>query len=187
MSPAPKFTGSDLKACRSDGQTRDTLDILVASHRYITNSQGVSGRAQDAIMRPQVIPKHFMIQTRQMKTSGFLASSSLGRIVRLVALCLTLLGLVINANAQKATRATTPAPARPVPSDVMLRIVRAEDERRWDNDLGVLLFDKEMRVRERSALAAGRIGDERSVASLVSLIQTDRESSVRAIAAFALG
>ena len=69
----------------------------------------------------------------------------------------------------------------------MLRIVRAEDERRWDNVLGVLLFDKEARVRERAALAAGRIGDERAVASLVSLLQTDMEASVRARAAFALG
>jgi cyclophilin family peptidyl-prolyl cis-trans isomerase/HEAT repeat protein len=80
-----------------------------------------------------------------------------------------------------------PAPAKPVPADVMLKIVRAEDERRYDNDLGVLLFDKEMSVRERAALAAGRIGDERAVASLIALLQTDREESVRARAAFALG
>jgi cyclophilin family peptidyl-prolyl cis-trans isomerase/HEAT repeat protein len=89
---------------------------------------------------------------------------------------------------QKASaRAVTTPAAKPVPDDVMIRIVRAEDERRWDNDLGILLFDKEARVRERAALAAGRIGDERAVASLVSLLQTDREASVRAMAAFALG
>lgn len=74
-----------------------------------------------------------------------------------------------------------------IPMDVMMRIVRAEDERRWDNDLGVLLFDKTARIRERAALAAGRIGDERSVASLISLLQTDKDESVRARAAFALG
>src|SRR5918911_766349 len=84
-------------------------------------------------------------------------------------------------------RPPKPAPAKPVPADVMLKIVRAEDERRWDNDLGVLLFDKEVAVRERAALAAGRIGDERAVASLIALLQTDREATVRARAAFALG
>ena len=122
-----------------------------------------------------------------MKTSGSVAISSRDRIVTLVAVSLMVFGLAIRADAQNAARPTSPAPARPVPADVMLRIVRAEDERRWDDALGLLLFDKEPRVRERSALAAGRIGDERSVASLVSLIQTDREPSVRAIAAFALG
>jgi cyclophilin family peptidyl-prolyl cis-trans isomerase/HEAT repeat protein len=84
-------------------------------------------------------------------------------------------------------RQPRPAPAKPVPADVLLKIMRAEDERRWDNDLGVLLFDKEAQVRARAALAAGRIGDERAVASLVALLQTDREPSVRARAAFALG
>jgi cyclophilin family peptidyl-prolyl cis-trans isomerase/HEAT repeat protein len=103
--------------------------------------------------------------------------------------CALVLGFCSEAlSQQKASeRAATTSAAKPVPDDVMLRIVRAEDERRWDNDLGILLFDKEARVRERAALAAGRIGDERAVASLVSLLQTDREASVRAMAAFALG
>ncbi len=97
-----------------------------------------------------------------------------------------------SAAAQQKKRSTPqrppkPAPAKPVPADVMLKIVRAEDERRWDNDLGVLLFDKEASVRARAALAAGRIGDERAVASLSALLQTDKEASVRARAAFALG
>ena len=66
--------------------------------------------------------------------------------------------------------------------------MRAEDERRWEaSDLGVLLFDADARVRRRAALAAGRIGDERAVASLIGLLQNDKEQSVRAIAAFALG
>ncbi|HKR02621.1 MAG TPA: HEAT repeat domain-containing protein, partial [Pyrinomonadaceae bacterium] len=89
--------------------------------------------------------------------------------------------------AQRQPKTATPPPVRPVPDGVMLRIIRAEDERRWDNDLSVLLFDKDGRVRERAALAAGRIGDERAVASLVTLLQTDQEESVRAMAAFALG
>lgn len=80
-----------------------------------------------------------------------------------------------------------PASVKPVPDELLLRIMRAEDERRWDTELGALLFDKDARVRERAALAAGRIGDERAVASLVALLQTDAEASVRAMAAFALG
>ncbi len=103
--------------------------------------------------------------------------------------CALMLGARGGAVAQqkKPKQPPKPAPAKPVPADVMLKIVRAEDERRWDNDLGVLLFDKEASVRERAALAAGRIGDERAVASLTALLQTDREESVRARAAFALG
>ncbi|MDX6693189.1 MAG: hypothetical protein QOF02_792 [Blastocatellia bacterium] len=85
-------------------------------------------------------------------------------------------------------KAAAAAPARPVPEETLLRIMRAEDERRWESsDLGVLLFDTDARVRRRAALATGRIGDERSVASLISLLQNDKEQSVRAMAAFALG
>ncbi len=69
----------------------------------------------------------------------------------------------------------------------MIRIVRAEDERRWDTDLGSLLSDKNPSVRARAALAAGRIGDERAVPLLVSLLQIGKDDDVRAMAAFALG
>ncbi|HKQ51520.1 MAG TPA: HEAT repeat domain-containing protein, partial [Pyrinomonadaceae bacterium] len=118
----------------------------------------------------------------------------MGRRLSAYAFCCALLlwacGASAAAQQQKKTapqRAPRPAPAKAVPADVMLKIVRAEDERRWDNDLGVLLFDKEAVVRERAALAAGRIGDERAVASLVALLQADKEATVRARAAFALG
>ncbi|HEX8494044.1 MAG TPA: peptidylprolyl isomerase [Pyrinomonadaceae bacterium] len=80
------------------------------------------------------------------------------------------------------------APASAVSDEIMLRIMRAEDERRWEaTDLGVLMFDADSRVRRRAALAAGRIGDERAVASLIALLQNDKETRVRAMAAFALG
>jgi cyclophilin family peptidyl-prolyl cis-trans isomerase/HEAT repeat protein len=69
----------------------------------------------------------------------------------------------------------------------MMRIVRAEDERRWDADLLALLTDKSALVRRRAALAAGRIGDERAVASLSSLLRGDADANVKAMAAFALG
>ena len=74
-----------------------------------------------------------------------------------------------------------------VPREILLRIVRAEDERRWDADLSGLLSDRNRAVRARAALAAGRIGDERAVPALVSLLQNDQDGNVRIMTAFALG
>ncbi len=70
---------------------------------------------------------------------------------------------------------------------VLLRIVRAEDQRRWDDQINSLLSGANPSVRARAALAAGRIGDERAVPTLVSLLQNDKNDHVRAMAAFALG
>ncbi|HJR08052.1 MAG TPA: peptidylprolyl isomerase [Pyrinomonadaceae bacterium] len=85
-------------------------------------------------------------------------------------------------------RASAKARALPVPEETLLRIVRAEDERRFDAaDLGALLSDANASVRSRAALGAGRIGDARAVAPLVALLQTDKSEQVRATAAFALG
>ena len=74
-----------------------------------------------------------------------------------------------------------------IPEAVYLRILRMEDERRWDADMGKMMFDKEARVRRRIALAAGRIGDRAALAPLLALLQSDTNESVRAMAAFALG
>lgn len=74
-----------------------------------------------------------------------------------------------------------------VPLSLMLRIVRAEDRRRWDETLQNLFGDGRASVRRRAALAAGRIGDRRAVEPLVVLLRGDRDESVRAVAAFALG
>ncbi|MCA1593087.1 MAG: peptidylprolyl isomerase [Acidobacteria bacterium] len=75
-----------------------------------------------------------------------------------------------------------------VPAETLLRIVRAEDERRWEaSDLGVLLTDRSAAVRRRAALAAGRIGEEGAVAPLSALLRTDANEGVRVMAAFALG
>ena len=73
-----------------------------------------------------------------------------------------------------------------VPLPILLRITQAEDERRWDDELRALLAHRDAAVRTRAALAAGRIGDEGSVAPLVSLLK-DADADVRAMAAFALG
>ena len=74
-----------------------------------------------------------------------------------------------------------------VPENLLLRIVRAEDERRWDNDLRSLLTARSAVVRKRAALAAGRIGNEQAVADLTNLLRHDDEQEVRAMAAFAIG
>jgi cyclophilin family peptidyl-prolyl cis-trans isomerase/HEAT repeat protein len=76
---------------------------------------------------------------------------------------------------------------RPVPAATLLLITRAEDERRWDDDLRNLLSNPSATIRKRAALAAGRIGNEDSVSALTNLLEKDADTSVRAMAAFALG
>lgn len=88
--------------------------------------------------------------------------------------------------AQKPMTAPRRQAAR-VSQNVLLTIIRAEDERRWDNALIELLQDKDPAVRRRAALAASRIGDELAVPALTSLLQEDKDDNVRAMAAFALG
>lgn len=74
-----------------------------------------------------------------------------------------------------------------VPKPLLLAIVRAEDQRRWDGVLEALLSHSAPAVRSRAALAAGRIGDDLAVPALVSLLQSDKNRTVRSSAAFALG
>ena len=71
-------------------------------------------------------------------------------------------------------------------NDVLIRILKAEDERRWDTDLKELLANANPTIRKHAALAAGRIGDEDSVTALSGLLQ-DKDIGVRATAAFAIG
>src|SRR5207302_3247129 len=72
-------------------------------------------------------------------------------------------------------------------TNIQLNILRHEDERRWDDQLKALLADNNPKVRQRAALAAGRIGDESAVPVLAEMLLTDREADVRQMAAFALG
>ncbi len=74
----------------------------------------------------------------------------------------------------------------PIPPAISVRILKAEDERRWDTDLKELLANPNAAIRKRAALAAGRIGNEDSVSALSGLLQ-DTDVDVRAMAAFALG
>jgi cyclophilin family peptidyl-prolyl cis-trans isomerase len=79
------------------------------------------------------------------------------------------------------------AQKRPIPPPTLLQIVKAEDERRWDDALRNLLSSPNASVRERAALAAGRIGNEDAVGALTPLLEKDKDVTVRAMAAFALG
>jgi cyclophilin family peptidyl-prolyl cis-trans isomerase/HEAT repeat protein len=84
------------------------------------------------------------------------------------------------------TAGTRSAPTQ-ISKTIMVQIVRAEDERRWDNGLRNLFSHRNSSIRLRAALAAGRIGDEKAVNDLAALLQQDQDSDVRAMAAFALG
>ncbi len=106
-------------------------------------------------------------------------------IVRAVGGLSIALGWVLSSPALFAQNRSTPV--QPVvPRNVLARIVRAEDERRWDNDLASLLGHNNPAVRMRAALAAGRIGHEGAVPDLIKLMKADTQE-VRAMAAFALG
>jgi cyclophilin family peptidyl-prolyl cis-trans isomerase/HEAT repeat protein len=108
--------------------------------------------------------------------------------VRALVACLLLSVSTASVSSQTRTRALQyPTSGEPVPKILLLRILQAEDERRWDDDLRSLFRARNANVRTRAALAAGRIGNEDSVADLIGLLQHDDEPGVRAMAAFALG
>jgi cyclophilin family peptidyl-prolyl cis-trans isomerase len=75
----------------------------------------------------------------------------------------------------------------PIPQATLIQIMRAEDERRWDDSLKSMLSSNDAGIRKRAALAAGRIGVEAAVPVLAEMLLTDREAELREMAAFALG
>ena len=95
--------------------------------------------------------------------------------------------LVASLTFANAQRPRPKASAPSISTNILLRILRAEDQRRWDDNLKSLLADKDAKVRKRAALAAGRIGDERAVPAVVDLLKTDPDVDVRRMAAFAIG
>lgn len=91
---------------------------------------------------------------------------------------------IVTAAGQPASRAGS---ATAIPTNIMLRIMRAEDERRWDPNLSALLTAPYPITRKRAALALGRIGDERALPELVAALKSDHDQSVRQMCAFAIG
>jgi cyclophilin family peptidyl-prolyl cis-trans isomerase/HEAT repeat protein len=82
----------------------------------------------------------------------------------------------------------TAASAQSIPPGIHARVVQLEDERNLNGgELATLLNHTSPNVRERAALAIGRIGDKRGTAALIELLQNERDERVRAMAAFALG
>jgi cyclophilin family peptidyl-prolyl cis-trans isomerase/HEAT repeat protein len=112
------------------------------------------------------------------------------RLLTSTTLAFVTLGLALIFTASLVTaqpRSRGNATVQTIPRPVLLRIVRAEDERRWDDDLRTLFTHNNSTVRSRAALAAGRIGHEGAVPDLLRLLKDDRVQDVRAMAAFALG
>jgi cyclophilin family peptidyl-prolyl cis-trans isomerase/HEAT repeat protein len=75
----------------------------------------------------------------------------------------------------------------PTAARVLTQIIRAEDQRRWNDELSKLLTHDDPKIRRRAVLAAGRIGNEGAVPLLAERVLTDRDVEVRQMAAFALG
>jgi cyclophilin family peptidyl-prolyl cis-trans isomerase/HEAT repeat protein len=88
--------------------------------------------------------------------------------------------------ASVAAVAAQPARAELTPNP-LIRIIRFEDQRNWNEELNQFLRNANPAIRKRAALAAGRIGDERAVPPLADMLLTDRDTDVRQMAAFALG
>lgn len=84
-------------------------------------------------------------------------------------------------------RSAAKVASKTIPQEALLEILKAEDQRSWNNALSAFLTDADVRVRARAALAAGRIGDARAISYLSTMLQSDRDPSARAMAAFALG
>jgi len=79
------------------------------------------------------------------------------------------------------------AAAGQVPVDVHVKILKAEDARRWDGELERLISGNAAEpVVVRAILAAGRIGDERAVPVLSQRLRSG-SPNVASMAAFALG
>lgn len=98
--------------------------------------------------------------------------------------CLSLIVFALGASADERPKRSAAA----IPPDIHARIIQLEDERNLNGDeLTSLLKHASAAVRERAALAIGRIGDKRGADALIELFNHDRDINVRAVAAFALG
>ncbi len=73
-----------------------------------------------------------------------------------------------------------------IPTAINIQILKAEDARRYDKKLEDLIDQPDERIRVRAILAAGRIGDEKAIPRLASMLESG-SVKVREMAAFALG
>ena len=73
-----------------------------------------------------------------------------------------------------------------IPAAVHIQILKAEDARRFDKTLEDLIDHSDERIRVRAILAAGRIGDEKAIPRLASMLESG-SVKVRQMTAFALG
>lgn len=75
-----------------------------------------------------------------------------------------------------------------VPLNVGVPILKAEDSRSYDKAIEALLKSPNAAVRERAAMAAGRIGDKRAVPALAAMVfEPSNKGKVLLAAIFALG
>lgn len=74
-----------------------------------------------------------------------------------------------------------------IPTNILVSIVKAEDERRSDSTLENLLKNPNPKIRERTVLAIGRIGIDASIPALEQLLATEKDDKVRAMIMFAVG
>ena len=154
------------------------LDTDRVSRRYI-----VLNRLPGEFVRQQRSDASDPMTAKNLSTLQPPHWNSVIRLILRSSLCLVISSTIVCGQAKPKPAKSSAA----IPATTMLRIVQAEDQRRWDSDLETLLADKDAAIRRRAALAAGRIGDERAVASLAPLLEKDSDDAVRAMAAFALG
>jgi cyclophilin family peptidyl-prolyl cis-trans isomerase/HEAT repeat protein len=99
-------------------------------------------------------------------------------------ICLSLIMLAVCASADARPKRTGAA----IPPNIHARIIQLEDERNLNGDeLTGLLKHASAAVRERAALAIGRIGDKRGTDALIAMLEHEGSEPARAMAAFALG
>src|SRR5258705_9659922 len=85
--------------------------------------------------------------------------------------CCVIAGYATSGFAQRSSRQAIGKGS--VPQTVLLRILKAEDERRWDSDFRDLMTSKSAGVRWRAALPAGRNWSEDSGPGPTPLPQQD--------------
>src|SRR5215510_3528959 len=99
-------------------------------------------------------------------------------------ICLSLIVFTIGAAADERMKRSGAA----IPPNIHARIIQLEDERNLNGDeLTGLLKHRSAAVRERAALAVGRIGDRRGTDALIAMLEHEVSEPARAMAAFALG